>query len=296
MTEPDVQLTDFLEYAACERHLTANTLSAYRSDLLQYAGFAFQQRQCTAWPDVDELVVRKYVLWLKENGNALSTVARKVAAIRGFHRFLVMHRGFASDPTYALELPRPPLRPLPLLTLSQVQQLLEAPDSETAVGRRDRAVLELLYASGIQISELIALNYEDVHLDLCAIHCGAVKRNERVVPFGHYARQALATYMERDKRTYEKSGAVPLFINGRGGRFSRQGIWKTLKQYGVVLGISQLFSPETLRQSLAVHLLENGADLQSVDTLLGRKSVLHARQVTAHLPLNTFYHRYHPRA
>lgn len=291
------QVTAFLNELSEQQHLSVNTIDAYRNDIAQYMYFLSNQQGCSEWLNVDDLMVRKYFYWIQDQGSAAATVARKATAVRRFHRYLVGCHIRPDDPTYSMDTPKVTLHHLEVLTYPQIEQLLDAPDSGTPTGCRDLAMLELLYATGMHVSELIQLNLNDVHLDMGFVHCGGKKGRERILPIGKKAETALRHYIE-DGRENVPEDECALFVNRRCRRLSRQGIWKILKQYAAIAGINQQLSPETLRQSLAAHLLENGADLLSVEMLMGRTSTLFAQRFshTAKPLLKDFYRLYHPRA
>ncbi|MFT8316904.1 MAG: tyrosine-type recombinase/integrase [Sporolactobacillus sp.] len=282
----------FLEDLSGRKHLSANTIDAYRRDLHQYREFLDQQG-CSTWMQVNEVIVKKFLYWIKDQGNAQATVARKATAVRRLHRFLMVQKLQTVDPTYMINVPKVESHRSERLSYPEVEQLLAAADTRTAGGRRDRAMMEVLYATGMHVSELIQLDCRDLNLMIGIIHCHGEKGGERILPLGKYAEQAVREYIEQR----EKEGE-PLFINHRGQRLTRQGVWKILKRYAEIAGIRRSLSPETLRQTLAAHLLENGADLQSVETLLGRTSLLTAEHLPAAAKplLKDFYRQYHPRA
>ncbi|MFT8362408.1 MAG: tyrosine-type recombinase/integrase [Sporolactobacillus sp.] len=287
----------FLEELNVTRHLAVNTIEAYRSDLAQYMTYLQDYAGCADWLHVDELTVRKYFYWIRDHGSAEATIARKVTAVRRFHHFLIQIHRRPDDPTFSVHTTKREPHPLAILTYPQVERLLAAPDITQPIGCRDAAMLELLYATGMHVSELIQLNIADLSIELGFVRCRGRKGNERIIPFGSKAASALNAYISARPFVSEQDDQ-PLFINRQRRRFSRQGIWKLLKRYAVSCGITQTLSPETLRQSLAVHLIENGADLLSVETLMGRTSSA-AMQRFDRLDkpsIKDFYRLYHPRA
>lgn len=292
-------LNGFLKELEQERGLSANTLHAYRRDLKQYMTFLTDQEKCTDWPDVTEVAVAKYLYRLRDMGSASSTIARKISVVRGLHRYLLRHRYVKSDPAYTLETPVVLQKPPDILSSEQVERLLCTPDAEAESGIRDRAILELLYATGMRVTELVQLNMTDLNLDLGFVRCSGGKgRNERIIPLGTPSRKALAAYIQKVRHQAGTGQEDALFCNMRGGRLTRQGIWKILKNYAEKADIGFSMSPETLRHTLAAHMLENGADTLSVDELLGRESTGIIRRFPRleKRHLKDVYARYHPRA
>lgn len=293
------QLDDFLNLLIRERGLSENTIEAYRSDLSQYLAFLMNRASCKTWTDVTEVVVMNYLYHLKDQGCAPATLARKAAAMRGLHRYLMRSHQMVNDPAYALDLPKIKQKPLPsMLTVNQVDQLLAAPDTRTRTGKRDRAMLEVLYATGMRVSECIRLDRDQVNLDLEFIRCVGKKGDERILPLDLKAIQALRSYItELDHEPALKKSEQPLFLNRLNKRLTRQGIWKILKQYAEEAEISIPISPETLRQSLTAHLLQNGASFEFIDELMGRThhsaSMRYPRP--NRLPFKKLYTTYHPR-
>jgi integrase/recombinase XerD len=293
------QLDDFLSVLIQERGLSENTIEAYRGDLYQYLDFLIKNTDCTIWTDVTDLTVMKYLYYLKDQGNAASTLARKAAAVRGFHRHLLRSHQVNHDPSFSMDLPKVEKKPLPsMLTVKQTEQLLAAPDTQTALGRRDKAMMEVLYATGMRVSECIHLNREDLSLELEFIRCVGKKGSERILPLNQPAIQALESYLSLSDEPKESHLGQPLFMNRLDNRLTRQGIWKIIKHYAELADISIQMSPETLRHSLTAHLLQNGADLEFVDELMGRANNSAAMRYPRpnRLPLKEVYARFHPRA
>ncbi|RYL94836.1 tyrosine recombinase XerD [Sporolactobacillus sp. THM7-4] len=293
------QVNDYLSGLKNERGLTDNTLDAYRRDLKQYIEFLNHEAGCMTWKNVTDVAVMKYLYWLKDKGSAPATLARKAASVRGLHQFLLRTHSAESDPSYAIEVPKVE-RPLPkILTVKQVEALLNAPDRKTPAGKRDRAMLEVLYGTGMRVSELIQLNVDDLQLSIGFLRCGGNKGSERIMPIGRWAQQALSQYIN-DGRAKMVAGNKEdaLFLNRLGRRMTRQGFWKILKQHAQTAGIVGALSPETLRHSFAAHLLENGADLESVEEMMGRAELpaYHRYRRSPERRLKEVYARNHPRA
>lgn len=292
----------FLDYLIVERGLSDHSLAAYRRDLRLYQTFLGQQPVADV-AEVDADLLRRFVPWLRgtpnANGRAYAprSIARTLAAVRGFHRFLVAEGLAAADPSTQITTPRLP-RSLPrALSTEQVERLLAAPTGDDPAVLRDRALLELLYSAGLRISELVALDVDDVDLTLRTVRCLGKGRKERIVPFGRPAARALDALLVRGRAGLHASGPW-LLCNQRGGRLTRQGAWKIVKAYADRADLGALVSPHTLRHSFATHLLDGGADVRVVQELLGHASV-NTTQIYTQVSttrLRSVYERAHPRA
>lgn len=292
----------FLDYLIVERGLSDHSLAAYRRDLKLYQTYLAEH----AVGDVsaagaDDL--RQFVPWLRDATNsrgrayAPRSIARTLAAVRGFHRFLVAEGLATSDPSADVASPRLP-RSLPrALSAAQVERLLAAPAGDTPAVLRDRALLEVLYGAGLRISELVALDIDDVDLVSRTVRCMGKGRKQRIVPFGRPAARALDALLVRGRPSMQPGGPW-LLCNQRGGRLTRQGAWKIVKTYADSADLGALVSPHTLRHSFATHLLDGGADVRVVQELLGHASV-NTTQIYTQVStsrLRTVYERAHPRA
>jgi integrase/recombinase XerD len=292
----------FLDYLIVERGLSDHSLAAYRRDLRLYADFLAHARIADI-ADVDAVTLRALVPWLRDTPNARGrrfaprSIARVVAVVRGFHRFLLAEGLVAVDPASELAAPRLP-RTLPrALTFDQVERLLATPVGDTPAAVRDRALLELLYSAGLRISELVALDVDDVDLTLRTVRCLGKGRKERIVPFGRPAARALDALVVRGRPGLGASGPW-LLCNQRGGRLTRQGAWKIVKAHAGRADLGAVVSPHTLRHSFATHLLDGGADVRVVQELLGHASV-NTTQIYTQVSttrLRSVYERAHPRA
>lgn len=244
--------------------------------------------------------IMQFLSCLKDEGKSARTIARHIASIRSFHHFLILDKIVDHDPTVHIETPHPELKLPKVLNTDEVDTLLNTPDLTTTLGLRDKAMLELMYATGMRVSELVNLNINDVHLSLGFVRCLGKGNKERIIPIGKMATEALKGYLEkaRPKLINQKNKTDSLFMNHHGQRLSRQGFWKILKQMAVKAGIEKELTPHTLRHSFATHLLENGADLRSVQELLGHSDIS-TTQIYTHVTktrLKDVYNQFHPRA
>jgi integrase/recombinase XerD len=293
---------EYLSHLAVERGVSVHTLRAYERDLRLYATFRREQKLGDALSATSTELVG-FVAWLKArvlpNGNTYSqaSVARSVVAVRGYHRFLFVEEFTDSDITQDIDTPRAP-RALPkALTVDQVVSLLERPVSDTPVGWRDSAMLELLYGAGLRISELTQLDLDDLDPVERLVRVLGKGDKQRIVPYGEPAAEALDRYLVRGRHQLTPHNAA-VFVNTRGGRLTRQGVWKVVHRYAEDAKIDANVSPHTLRHSFATHLLDGGADVRIVQELLGHASIATTQiytQVSRGM-LKTVYERSHPRA
>lgn len=291
-------LEAFFDYLRVERGLAQNTLDAYRRDLHQY--LAFLSEKHVAEPEhVDAALVLQFLTCLRQRLFSARSIARKRAALAVFHRFMQRERITPNNPTEFLDPPR--VRPaLPqALTIEEVDTLLQAPPSDDPEGVRDRAMLELMYASGLRVSELCHLNLTDVNLDVGFVRCMGKGAKERIVPIGSVAMQAVKDYLSFARPKLDRGkDARALFLTNRGNRFSRITFWQKVRDYARRAGITRPISPHTLRHSFATHLLERGADLRAIQEMLGHASIS-TTQIYTHVSrsrLRDAYLKAHPRA
>ncbi len=298
MSPLDPALDLFLTHVRVEKGLAQNSVEAYARDLRRYLD-GLAARGLAGWDGVGRDDVRAHLAALAAGGLSPRSQARALSAIRSLHRLLVAERVAPSDPTDEIDAPRAG-RPLPkLLSRAEIARLLEAPDPRTAAGRRDRAMLELLYATGLRVSELVGLQLNDVDLERRVLVARGKGRKERLVPVGAPAADAVKAYLAsgrdallRGRRTKD------LFVTPRGGRMTRHGFAKLLARWARAAGIARRISPHKLRHSFATHLLEGGADLRAVQAMLGHADVS-TTQIYTHVDgthLRRLYERFHPRA
>jgi integrase/recombinase XerD len=286
----------YLAHLELERRVSPHTLDGYARDLSALAAFAETEGR-----DVDALHrsdLERLVRGRMAEGRSPRSVGRLVAAVRGYYRYAAAAVPLAENPAADVAAPRT-WKPLPkFLTVDEVDALLQAPDVATPRGLRDRALLELLYATGLRVSELLALAPAHLDLEAGVLTCLGKGRKERVVPFGDEAAAWLGRYQRESRPALVGRRSSPrLFVNARGGGLSRMGFWKLLRAYGLQAGISRAISPHVLRHSFATHLLERGADLRAIQMMLGHAD-LSTTQIYTHVldeRLRSVYERFHPR-
>lgn len=291
-------LLSFIHYLTVERGLSKNTLLSYERDLKPFLQYLLDSGM-TDVNQVHRQHIMTYLVGLKEAGKATSTLSRNMASIRSFFQFLLRDDKIELDPSVHLETPKIERRLPKVLSMNEVELLLQAPQESTPFGQRDRAMLELLYATGIRVSELISLTLDDVHLQLGFIKCMGKGSKERIIPLGSLAIQSIDTYITRGRgELTKKKKSMVLFVNHHGNALTRQGFWKIIKKYSKEIGIKKEITPHTLRHSFATHLLENGADLRSVQEMLGHADIS-TTQIYTHVTktrLRDVYAKSHPRA
>jgi integrase/recombinase XerD len=290
-------VSEFRDYLHVEKGLALNSTAAYLSDIRKLQAFAGSLS--TDLTRLTQVEIRAWLRHLRDTGLSARSTARALAAARSFFRFLAGDRVLSADPTGNLEAPRS-LRSLPrYLHGDEVDRLLKAPDPATALGSRDSAMLEVLYATGLRVSELVGLTLAQLHKDLGVVSCMGKGSKERIVPIGPAALDALTAYLRRDRT--QLLGRRPsnyVFVTRRGTRMTRQSFWKIIRAYGRRAGIRKPLSPHMLRHSFATHLLANGADLRSVQLMLGHSDIS-TTQIYTHVTrerLKKIYGKFHPRA
>lgn len=290
-------VVEFLHLLETERGASRNTLAAYRRDLVDF--LAFLGRRGRALSGVRTRDVLAWLEELTERGLRATTVARRLSALRGLARHLLRQGLLTQDPTEVVESPRPP-RPLPrTLPVERAAALVESPDTTTPRGVRDRALLEVLYATGMRASECLGLRLEDVNLAAGYVTCTGKGRKQRLVPLGAEAARWIERYLREVRpREVRRRDSGRLFVNPRGGPLSRQSLWAIVRRAAVRAGLGRRVSPHVLRHSFASHLLEGGADLRAVQAMLGHADI-GTTQIYTHLPspvVRRLYRALHPRA
>ncbi|HTZ32223.1 MAG TPA: site-specific tyrosine recombinase XerD [Methylomirabilota bacterium] len=293
-------ITGFLTHVRVEKGLSNNTVSAYRRDLVKFDAFAKKRKLTLETVRRDDLV--DFLASLFHQKLESRTVARHLVTLRNFFRFAQIQELIAEDPSLNLESPKI-RRSLPgYLRLDEVEKLLAQPDEKTEIGLRDRAMLEVLYSSGLRVSELIGLRVMDLDRAVGCVRCIGKGDKERIVPVGKKATALVEKYLREARPKLLGKGAAAnspaLFLNRRGGAFSRVGVWKILSAYGRKAGLRVALTPHMLRHSFATHLLERGADLRSVQLMLGHSDIS-TTQIYTHVVeerLKQIYKAHHPRA
>jgi integrase/recombinase XerD len=289
---------DYLDHLRLERRLSNHTTESYGRDLAELGRFAAAREQ--PLEALSRRDLEAHVRNLMGEGRSPRSVARMVACIRGFYRFLARHNHLRANPADDLDAPRA-WKVLPkFLDIDDVDRLLEAPDVGTAIGLRDRALIELLYATGLRVSELVNLRAQDLRLDQGYLTTLGKGRKQRIVPLGESAAKWVRQYLRTGRPALlGKRAAQKLFVNARGGTgLTRVGFWKILKGYARKAGLASRVSPHVLRHSFATHLLERGADLRAIQLMLGHAD-LSTTQIYTHIldaRMRAIYDKYHPRA
>ena len=287
-------LTAFLNFCRVEKGLSSNTLDAYAADLARFEAF---HRKAAEIPDTDR--IRAYLDTLNQAGLGGRSVARHLTTLRGFYTFLLREGVLDRDPTQHLGTPRQWQTIPKFLNIQEINRLIEAPDTARATGLRDRAMLELLYATGLRVSELCRLQQGDIDFDMAYLRTTGKGNKQRLVPVGTSAIQAVQRYVNQGRNALLKRRASRyLFVTARGGCLTRQAFWKLLAGYGRKAGIFRGLTPHVLRHSFATHLLEGGADLRSVQVMLGHADIS-TTQIYTHVMrsrLRDTVQQHHPRA
>lgn len=293
------RLRDFIHFLIVEKGLAKNTIVSYERDLHSYLNYLKTVEVIVDLNEVQRYQIVRFLAKLKDDGKSSKTLARHIASIRAFHQFLLREKAVDNDPTVHLETPQQE-RSLPkVLNIQEVEKLLDSPKANDHYGKRDKAMIELLYATGIRVSELIGLNLGDVHLTMGFVRCMGKGSKERIIPLGRTATAALQDYLDHGRHIFlKKQKDDALFLNHLGKRLTRQGFWKILKRLSAEAGITKELTPHTLRHSFATHLLENGADLRAVQEMLGHADIS-TTQIYTHVTktrLKDVYSQFHPRA
>lgn len=288
-------LNDFIHELKGDKKLSDNTLESYTRDIKKFLMYLAEN-------DLDFKEIKKaniiaYILYLQKAGRATSSISRNVASIRAFYKILLKNNIVLKDPTLNLESPKSEKKIPQILSVEEIEELLALPNLNEPKGVRDRAMLELLYATGIRVTELISLNIYEVNLEIGFIRCNGNKK--RIIPMGKSAIEMIKLYIDkyREKLLNNKNESA-LFLNFHGERMTRQGFWKIIKHYASIASINKEITPHTLRHSFAAHLIENGADLKSVQQMLGHSDIS-TTQIYAEIIKNRIsdvYRKTHPRA
>jgi len=297
MVPPSPELDAFLTYIRVEKGLAANSVTSYCRDLVEFVGYL--QRAGKALAETERDDIRDFLATLYKRGLSARSVARHLVSLRNFFRFLVKEGKVRSEPTAEIDAPHIGHSLPKYLSADEVDALLRRPDVTTPTGLRDQAMLELLYATGMRVSELVNIRWEDFEVNLGIVRCRGKGSKERLIPVGKSALRAVEAYVESARAKFARGRDVPfLFLNCRGSRLSRVGFWKLLGRYGRAAGIAAPLTPHVVRHSFATHLLERGADLRSIQLMLGHSDIS-TTQIYTHVfkeRLKQVYHAHHPRA
>lgn len=292
----DKQIKLFLEFLQKDKKLSDNTLQSYRRDILQFERYL--EINDINYTKVTEEDIEDYIEYVKKEGKKSSTISRNLATLRSFYQFLMRNKKVKIDPTLGLQAPKIEKRVPSVLTSEEVELLLEQPKDVDLKGTRDKAMLEFAYATGMKVTEIIDLDVSDVHFEDSTVRCSN-GRKTRIIPLGTLAEKALKEYIEEARPIMVKDEKTEaLFVNVNGARLTRQGFWKIVKYYKEQAHIDKDITPHVLRHSFATHLLQNGADLKSIQEMLGHSDIS-STQVYAQFQgpeIKAIYQKAHPRA
>jgi integrase/recombinase XerD len=297
MNKMNTYVKEYTSFMTDIRHKSLNTVESYKRDVTQYISY-LDGTGVTDISSTTKTTVLSYLLYLQKEGRASSTVSRTLASLRSYYLFMMQNGVVKSNPTSNLEAPHVEKKIPKILSGEEVELLLEQPKNCDNKGIRDKAMLELLYATGIRVSELINLDVSDVNVPMSFVRCKGGKK-ERIIPMGHQAKDALENYINNVRKYMVKDeNETALFVNCSGARLSRQGFWKLIKYYQHIAGIETDITPHTLRHSFAAHLLENGADLHSIQEMMGHADIsstqIYSRMMNS--KIKDVYAKAHPRA
>ena len=297
MKKLEENLENFLDYLSIERGLAQNTIISYRYDLIKYISF-LKKKKIGSFNQTNKVLVNNYFVFLRGKGLEINSISRNLVAVKMFYRFLLMEGLIKEDTTSLIEFPRVSKKLPHVLSSREINLLLDKANFKVKLGLRDQAVLELFYATGLRVSELIYLKINDVNMENCMLKCLGKGSKERIIPFGNKAYQSLKLYLDRTRLKLVKNpDEDALFLNSRGESLSRQGVFYLVKLYAKKAKIEKKVTPHTLRHTLATHLLENGADLRSVQEMLGHSDIS-TTQIYTHVSrkwVSEEYYRAFPR-
>jgi len=290
-------VAQFLDYLSIEKGLSQNTIKSYRQDLVKFAEY-LESRSIKGIKSVTKHHISKYLYFLKDKDLSPNSISRNLVAIKMFFRFLVTERLLKENPANVIESPRLVKKLPEVMDTYEVSRMLDMPDARDVFGRRDKAALELMYATGMRVSEIVDLMVNNLNMDMGFVRCKGKGGKERIIPVGGKAKLALSRYLEQARsKLSKKMGDGHLFLSKLGKKISRQSFWKMLKKYVKKADIKRDITPHTLRHSFATHLLERGADLRSVQEMLGHADIS-TTQIYTHINkarLKGIHKKYHPR-
>ncbi|UCD81247.1 MAG: site-specific tyrosine recombinase XerD [Desulfobacterales bacterium] len=293
----DIFVDQYLNYLLIEKGLSRTTLESYSSDIARFQIF-LRENDISRLSEDDTPLILKHLIALRNAGLGARSRARHLVSIRGLYRFAVREKVLKHDPSRLVDLPKTSLKLPDVLSVGEISQLLEAPDTGKPLGLRDSAMLELLYAAGLRVSELINLKLQDVNLEAGFVRVFGKGSKERLVPIGLTAKGKVASYLEKSRKILLKNRVSPYLFVARAARpITRQGFWKLLRRYAVEAKLNKKVTPHSLRHSFASHLLEGGADLRAVQVMLGHVDIS-TTQIYTHVArqqLKELHERFHPR-
>ena len=291
-------LKEYEYYLRITKRSAKNTILSYNTDLTEYIEFIEKNYGFRDPNQIEKQHIRNFMARLKRKNNTASSVSRKLSAIRSFHKFLLIEKLVDENVSLGISLPKQAKKLPVVLSIEEVEQLIDATNGTKLLDLRNRAMLELLYGSGLRITELLDLRLRDLHVNMGFIDVIGKGNKERIVPIGEEAALAITEYITKARTHLKKIPGDILFVNSRGSEISRVGFYKTLKKLATHAGIEKEISPHTLRHSFASHLLENGVDLRMVQELLGHEDIS-TTQIYTHISrkqLKAVYEQYHPRS
>ncbi len=294
----EYHIKDYLNYIIVERKLTTNTKEAYETDLFKYSHFLKNHRNIIEIKDISKKDIILYIEYLSKQNLSPKSIARKITAIKNFHKYLLKEKIIKHNPTQHIEMPKLGLSLPKSLTIEDIDKLLNIVPLN-AYDYRNKAMLELLYATGLRVSELVELKMHDINMNMNIVRCIGKGNKERIIPIGDLAIEAIKKYCINYRELLSKNKTSNyLFLSNRGLKISRQGFFKLLKKIALKQGINKSFSPHTLRHTFATHLLEYGADLRSIQEMLGHSDIS-TTQIYTHIGnelIRKNYEKYHPRS
>jgi integrase/recombinase XerD len=297
MASLDIFVDQYINYLVFEKGLSEKSIESYSSDLSNYLEF-LKQKGIKDITQTDTPLILKHMIALRESGLGSKSCARHLITLRGFYKFLAQEKILEFDPAKLIDLPKSGLKLPDVLSVSEINLLLNIPDSNKPLGKRNSAMLELLYAAGLRVSELVNLKFLDVNLEACFVRVMGKGSKERIVPFGLFARNKIDDYINNSRPLLLKNRISQyLFVARAGKPMTRQGFWKLLKKYVKQAGIRKKVTPHSFRHSFASHLLEGGADLRTVQVMLGHVDIS-STQIYTHVArdhLRQIHEKYHPR-
>ena len=293
----DVLVDQYINYLILEKGLSDNTIESYSRDIVRYVEY-LKQKRVKQISDADTPLILTYLISLRDGGLKARSTARHLVTLRGFYRYLVQEKIIKHDPARLIDLPKSGLKLPDVLSVSEVKLLLNTPDTQTPLGLRNAAMIELLYAAGLRVSELVNLKLLDINTEAGFVRVIGKGSKERIVPIGNYAKNIIDRYVKTARSLLLKGGVSHyLFVARAGKPMTRQGFWKLLKQYALQAGIAKKITPHSFRHSFASHLLEGGADLRAVQVMLGHTDIS-TTQIYTHVArehLLQMHAKYHPR-